>query len=479
VRRLLFVAAAVLTLAPQAAGAVDPMSWPAYGYDNELGNAIQTKTLTQDAVRRLQLSWSAQLDGPVFAQPLAATINHELRIFAATEAGTVYAVSATTGKIAWQRNLGVVETLECGTWGITATGAIDLDRRLLFEISADGVLHALDLATGEEAAGYPRTLITNNRYEYVWGGLRIANGRLYVVNASYCDVGPPGGAFPEGRLLSVPLAHPEDLTSWDPVPGPANLGGMWGWGGVSVDADTGRLFTGVGNSSVWSDECGCYVDNAGYGNKLVELEPDLSGVVDSNDPGIAATGDSDFGAAPLLFHPLACPPLAAMNNKNGTLYIWNRDRLSAGPLVSIPLGDGIAAFVGSPGWSETQQMIYSAQSVIRDGNRKVGNGITAWHADPGCGFRPIWSRSLGDGSQATPLVVGNTVFAAGGRPGSFYALRAGTGDVLWSYPTEGRTVAAMISVAGGVFGADTTGVLYAFDPAPPPRGTGSPSRFPN
>ena len=123
--------------------------------------------------------------------------------------------------------------------------------------------------------------------------------------------------------------------------------------------------------------------------------------------------------------------------------------------------------------------VYSAQSVIRDADQKVGNGITAWHADPGCGFRPIWSRSLGDGSQATPLVVGSTVFATGGRPGSFYGLRAGTGDVLWSYPTEGRTVAAMISVAGGVFGADTAGVLYAFDPAPTPRGTGSPARFPN
>jgi outer membrane protein assembly factor BamB len=480
VRRLLIVAAVVLALAPHASAAVDPTSWPAYGYDNQLGNAIQTKRLTQDAVARLRLSWSAQLDGPVFAQPLAATVNRQLLIYAATEAGSVYAVSATNGKVVWKRELGVVETLECGTWGITATGAIDLERRLLFEISADGVLHALDLGTGEDVPGYPLTLITNNLYEYVWGGLRIANDRLYVVNASYCDVGPPGGQFPEGHLFSIPLAQPQAITGWDPVPGPGNLGGMWGWGGVSVDPANGRVFTGVGNSSVWSEECGCYVDNAGYGNKIVELQPDLSGVVDANDPGIAMTGDSDFGAAPLLFKPLACPPLAAMNNKNGLLYVWDRERLSAGPIVSIPLGDGIAAFVGSPGWSESQQMIYSAQSVIRDQeNRKIGNGVTAWHADPGCGFRPIWSRSLGDGNQATPLVVGNTVFATGGRPGSFHALRAGTGEELWSYPTEGRTVAAMMSVGGGVFGADTAGVLYAFDPAPTPRGTGSPARFPN
>jgi outer membrane protein assembly factor BamB len=473
---------AVLSLAPPAVAAVptyDPMSWTSWGYDNQLGNAIQTKTLTQEAASRLELSWSLQLDGPVFAQPLAATLKRQLLIFAATEAGTVYAVSAATGQIVWQRRLGTVETLECGSWGITSTGAIDLERHLLFEISADGLLHALDLATGEEAAGYPLTLITNNLYEYVWGGLRIANGHLYVANASYCDVGPRD-AFPEERLFSVPLAAPEAVATWDPVPGAGNLGGIWGWGGVSIDPETGRLFTGVGNSSVWSDECSCYVDNAGYGNKLVELLPDLSAVVDSNDPGIAATGDSDFGAAPLLFHPSACPRLAAANNKNGTLYIWNRERLSAGPLVSIPLGDGISAFVGSPGWSDSQQMIYAAQSVIRDdSNQKVGNGITAWHADQGCGFRPIWSRPLGDGNQATPLVVGNTVFATGGRPGGFYALRADTGDLLWSYATKGRTVAAMISVAGEVFGADAAGVLYAFEPIPTPRGSGSPSRFPN
>jgi outer membrane protein assembly factor BamB len=465
-KRLLLAVALALLVAPVGAAETepvpDPLAWTSYGYDNQLGNAIPTRTLTISAASRLGLAWSVKLDGAVYASPLAARVRGEQLVFAATEAGTVYAVDAESGTTVWERNLGTVETAECGTWGITATGAIDLERGLLFEISADGMLHALELGTGDEAEGYPVPLVTNNRYEYVWGGLRIANERLYVVVSSYCDAGPPGGPMPEGRLLSVPLDGGETV-GWDPVPGLGNMGGMWGWGGVSIDPIDGRVFTGVGNSYVWSDECTCYVDNAGYGNQLVALAPDLSEVVDANDPGIPVTGDSDFGAAPLLFDPLFCPPLAAANNKNGTLYLWNRDRLSAGPLVSLPLGDGRAAFVGSPGWSSTTQMVYAAQSVIREDERRVGNGVTAWHVDPGCGLRPIWSRALGDGNQATPLVVGDVLFATGGGPGGFFALNAANGSLLWSHPTEGRTVAVMISVAGAVFGADAAGVLYAFD----------------
>src|SRR5207302_687620 len=134
----------------------------------------------------------------------------------------------------------------------------------------------------------------------------------------------------------------------------------------------------------------------------------------------------------------ACPALAAANNKDGSLYIWNRDRLSAGPLLRIPLGDGIAAFIGSPSWSAAKQMMYAAQSVIRENGRRLGNGVTAWHVEPGCGFRPIWSAALGDGNQATPLVVGNVLFATGGKTGGFFGLNAANGSLLWSYPTTGR-----------------------------------------
>jgi outer membrane protein assembly factor BamB len=465
------LALVTLCAAGNAGAHADPNAWTSYGFDNQLGNAITSHALTLRSVPALRLDWSQTLDGPVFASPLAANVDGDQLVFAATEAGSVYAVDAATGQIVWHRELGTVATPQCGTWGITSTGAIDLRRKTLYEIGADGVLHALDLATGEERAPYPVTVVENKLYEYVWGGLRIAADRLYAGVASYCDVGPPGGPMPEGRLLAVPLDEPGRVDVWDPVAGPGNMGGMWGWGGVSIDPDDGRVFTATGNSFVFSEECACYVDNAGYGNQIVALAPDLSSVSDHNDPGVPPTGDSDFGAAPLLFQPTACPPLAAANNKDGALYVWNRDRLAAGPLLRLPLGDGIAPFIGSPGWSPATQMVYAAQSVIREDGRRLGNGVTAWHVDAGCGFRPIWQAALGDGNQATPLLVGNVLFATGGKPGGFFALNATNGKQLWSFPTDGRTIAGVISAGGQVFGADTAGVLYAFSA---PRGTARP-----
>jgi outer membrane protein assembly factor BamB len=278
-------------------------------------------------------------------------------------------------------------------------------------------------------------------------------------------VGADNG-FPEGSLLAIPLDAGNVFSQWNPVPGPDNLGGIWGWGGVSIDPADGTVYTGVGNSHVWSDECSCFIDNSGYGDRIVALSPDLATVIDSYLPELSPTGDDDFGAAPLLFQPQACPPLAALNNKDGTLYIFNRKHLSQGPLVFIPLGDGLAPFIGEPAWSVAKQMIYSAQSVLSRAGRRLGNGVRAFHVDPGCGFRPIWWKALGDGNQAKPLVVGNVLFATGGDPGGFFALAAGNGLRLWSYPTSGGTVAAMITVAGTVLGADTEGTVYAFRPSP-------------
>jgi len=408
--------------------------WLSYGHDGRLDNAVVSPTLRPSTVPDLRERWRAELDGTVVASPLVAGDV----VYAATEAGSVYALATGDGRVLWQQTTGT--GFECGiTFGISSTGAIDKTRRLLYEIGADGQLHAFDLASGAEAPGFPIDLIPSPSTQYVWGGLRIVGDRLYVPFASYCDEIGPGDTLADGGIYGVDLADPASHTTFDAVPGDGNGGGIWGYGGVSAEQDGSFLYAGVGNSHVFDEACGCDLDDVLFGDRLVKLTPDLR-VVDSNyPPGINPQGDQDFGSAPLLFQPHGCPPLAASNNKNGLLYIWNRTNLAAGPLTSFGLADGEAAFVGQPSWSSRLQTLFDAEARVPKTDPKVGNGVAAIKVSyTGCRFFEIWRTAIGDGNQAPPLVVGNVVFAGGGTEG-LYALDGRTGAVLWTQPTDGAS----------------------------------------
>src|ERR687887_1736523 len=145
------------------------------GHDNRLTNAVVSPTLRPTTVPNLHEQWRAQLDGLVVASPLFS----DGVVYTATEAGSVYALDAADGHVAWQQRTGTA--LECGTtFGISSTGTIDTGRRVLYEIGADGQLHALDVATGAEATGFPVDLVASPSSQYVWGGLRIVGHTLYV-----------------------------------------------------------------------------------------------------------------------------------------------------------------------------------------------------------------------------------------------------------------------------------------------------------
>jgi hypothetical protein len=167
------------------------------------------------------------------------------------------------------------------------------------------------------------------------------------------------------------------------------------------------------------------------------------------------------------FHPGACPALAAANNKDGALYVWDRNHLADGPLLRLPLGDGIAPFVGAPAWSESKQMVYVGQSVVRgSGRRAPGQRRHGVARRPGLRLPSDLAgrsgrRKPGDAARGRQRGVRDRRKA--GR-----VLRARRRDrkQLWTFPTDGRTVAAIISAGGQVFGADTAGVLYGFG-APP------------
>ena len=409
--------------------------WLSYGHDGRLDNAVVSPTFRPSTVPDLHERWRAQLDGTVVASPLFAGGV----LYVGTQNGSLYALSASDGHVLWQQTTGT--TLACGgfPFGISSTGAIDKTRGLLYEIGADGKLHAFGLGSGAEAAGFPVDLIPSPSTQYVWGGLRIVGGRLYVPFASYCDEIGPGDTLADGGVYGVDLSNPASHTTFDAVPGDGNGGGVWGYGGVSAELNGSFLYTGVGNSHVFDEACGCDLDNVPFGDRLVKLTPDLRVVESDYPPGINPEGDQDFGSAPLLFQPHGCPPLAAANNKDGLLYFWDRTKIAAGPRTSFIVSDGEAAFVGQPSWSSRLQTLFDSEARVPKTGTKTGDGVIAFKATyTGCRFTELWRTAIGHGNQSPPLVVGNVVFAGGGTEG-LYVLDGRTGAVLWSAPTDGET----------------------------------------
>jgi hypothetical protein len=243
---------------------------------------------------------------------------------------------------------------------------------------------------------------------------------------------------------------------------------MWGWGGVSIDPRGRGVFVGVGNSHVYESSCDCYVDDAGYGNAMVKLSPDLRVLGWDRPPTIPNTGDSDFGSAPLLFQPRGCPPLAAANNKIGRLYIWQRDQLGKGTRVNLLLGGG-AGFVGQPSYSPELRMMFEGHVAIAQNGRQIGDGVGAFTIDSKCRFHYRWKRRVGFGNEPPPLIVGEVVFAPGGDAGGYTALAARTGRVLWRFPTDSSTWAPSIAAGGRIFAGEVDGTVRAFERGPAKR----------
>jgi PQQ-like domain len=445
--------------------------WRSYAGDRQLSNAA-TFGLTVGAAGRLTERWRAQLDGPIvasalYARDISTPDGSRNLVYAATEAGSVYALAADSGEVVWQRRFGTVTPVPldesyCGTWGISSTPLLDREHHALFVATAAGRLEGLDPATGADVEGWPLTLTERPTYEYVWGGLRRLGDRLYVAFASHCDEKDESGQGVDGRIVLVDLAAQRIARTFDPVEGPGNMAGAWGWGGVSVSPGGDAVYTAFGNSYVYDPACDCYSDNAGLGNSVVRLTPDLE-LVESNRPGdIPDSGDHDFGAAPLLFQPIGCPPLAAANNKNGMLYVWRAERLRAGPIWRIQLALDGSAFVGQPSWSARHQLFFDAGTRIMRNGMYVGDGVTAFRVRPRCRFTRVWSTVTGTATQPPPLVVGEVLFAVGGAEPQYTVLSAATGRVLKRFPAGEATFAPPSGADGLIAAGDYAGVLHVF-----------------
>jgi hypothetical protein len=485
---LLWVALLVVAAIPAAAS-----DWPHFGGDAQLTNAVASTSapdFTASTAASLRIRWSAHLDGSVIASPLYAEGvvvggKADSVVYAATQAGSVYALDATSGSVLWQRPLGTATTTcdedqagSAGVYGISSTGVIDRSRNALYVVGATGLLYALDLSTGETVSGWPVRITQDTTGEYVWGGLTLAGSRLYVPVASYCDVPGASGQYATGRLVAVDVGSASIVSTFQVSPGVGELGSIWGWGGASVDPLTGDLWTATGNSWTYDPGCGCISQTSGYGESVVELDPNLN-VVAWDRPGDLPgdVEDADFGSTPLLFQPPGCPPMAAAYAKNGQLYVWRRDALASGPIWHVYAGpsDISNAFVGEPTYSPELNALVVADGRGYDeqGGITHFDAVSAFAIGPGCSLpaAPTWlTPDVGRGPKAPALLVGSLAFVVGGFDPDVYVLDAGTGAVLWTTGVGGAALAPPAFGGDQVYVGDASGALSAIGvgPAPPP-----------
>ena len=321
-------------VAPQSQPA-GPSDWLTIEHDPaRSGEASGEATLGTGNAAQLGLLWSTALDGKLTAQPLyvgQVSAGGQVRnlLVAATHQNSLYGVDADTGAIVWQRSFGTPGTNVAipGGFGIGASPVIDRAAGRIYAVIDNGSLVTVSLANGADAAP-PLALIDRPTTNKVWGGLNLSGGNLYISTASDGGDSPPwrGQVY---RLATGP-STPTLLNTWTVVPSfpaPTGGGGVWGYGGVSVDPTTGHVY-----AATAADSKELYTL---YGNRIVGLDAGL-GVLGSylppepdTFPCAGTPCDLDFGSTPLVFKPSGCGTMVAAGNKNGNLYVLRTSDLEA------------------------------------------------------------------------------------------------------------------------------------------------------
>jgi hypothetical protein len=433
------VLALVLWLTSAASAAVPRGDWPTWG-NSTLRNGVATLSkINARKAPKLELAWSRPLDAVVTAQPLFIADPTGGEYITATAAGTVTAFAATNGAVRWHAELGS-QTSRCtqlpkGQFGITGTPVYDRSTDTIYAVT-HGVLYGLSARTGVPLAGYPQILPIDPFHEHVWGALTLHGGALYLGTAAFCDVQPW-----KGRLIRVDLAS-RATSEWDavPTPGPNGGGGIWGWGGVSIDPKTGNVWAATANAA-GPDVAD---DSAFDAESIVELSPILQKLQSSHAPGMPVHGDYGFGSTPTLFRPTGCPALAAAEAKNGSLYVWQQEKLSLPPQrlqVAFP-----ATLFGLPAWDPRSQTLFVTTT---QGYNGYPSGLLAFRMNGFCKLRLTWRQGLGTLLDSVPTVVNDTVMVGTGT-GKLRIFATADGTPLATLPAGGPMFAPPMSIGDDV-----------------------------
>lgn len=446
-----------------------PYDVATYGYGvARTGNDTAETTLGRSTVGRVTQRFQAgfanagAVDAAVVAASGVVTPSGTRNLlYVGNEHGAFGAIDADTGAVVWEKNVGFQHT-GCTDFvntdaGVTASAVLDRPTNRVFVAGGDGRLYAFDMGTGAPASGWPNpVLVSNPNRLHDYGGLNldVANHRIYVPYASYCDFTPY-----KGQVISVDSRTGGALRRFVVVKDSQSGGGVWGWGGVSVDASD-NVYAATGNALPDGSS-----EATPYAEYVLKLSPTFA-VLGAHHPTLSGL-DVDFGATPTLMDVPGCPGMLAVENKTGRLFVYRRDSIGAGPKQSIAVvtssGRGRQAFVGEPAYDPATQTMFIASPA--DG--PLPHGMLARRFGANCATTPLWNTAAGPALSpvSTPTIANGVVYYADGTGRTVHAFDTSTGAQLWSSPTgtfTGDTFSAPVVFDGKVYVSSRGGTVHAF-----------------
>jgi F5/8 type C domain/Fibronectin type III domain len=234
-----------------------------------------------------------------------------------------------------------------GNIGIVGTPVIDTLTNTIYLVSRhrlepSGVyeqhLHAIDILTGQERAGSPKTIaaqVNGNGAGSVNGvisfdpfkqnqrsGLLLLNGVVYIAWASHCTWGPY-----HGWLIGYDKTSLDQVRVWNTTP-EGKEGGIWMSGGGPAADEAGNIYVAVANGT---PGVGANIsDLTNRGESTVKLTPNGTGFhvgsfFSPKDVEQLVAADLDLGVTGIMLIPGT--DRAFTGSKDGKLYLVDRNNM--------------------------------------------------------------------------------------------------------------------------------------------------------
>jgi outer membrane protein assembly factor BamB len=373
-------------------GAPKKGEWLTWGGNTERTGWNGTESaLSKATVGRLELRWKTQIDkqvpidiesgasmltAPLVAQGVRTARGSQTLVYTLAASNTLAALDAATGAVAWQVTFdNAVPPVNPANWVCTntstATPVIDRTRGILYAIAADGRLHGVDVATGQQKMP-PFDFVPP--YSRNWS-LNLVDGVLYTtvgrgcgnppgtpapapaaatgVSAADAAAGEPGAAARPRRvavashMIAVDLNDPAHRISRF-FTNPSRPGGAWSRAGLASGFGSFFVLTADGE---WDPAHGRWAQS------LVRLRPRTLELMDYFTPTNVDEineKDLDYASGGTIAFTYQNRDLVFSAGKDGTVFLHDAQSLGGAdhrtPLFSLKAGNDEMMYASTGVW---------------------------------------------------------------------------------------------------------------------------------